>query len=261
MIMDIELGVLPLCGAPGFITRLTLFFCLGVNYMYMLYADDSGSPTNKGDKHCVLAGFVTREDQNFWIQQNIDRLVTEHIGMTDIELHGSPIRTGRGVPWRQFTKDKREGLLMAVLNYIADNYPKQCILFGAVIRNQGNNVAEDLFTQITSRFDKFLKRKYNKRQEPARGIAIFDKTKTELQYQVWSQVYQKTGNRWGETLANFAEVPLFLDSKMSRSIQIADIIAYAIFRKYEYADDTYFSVIKDCFDREGNYEHGLYIGI
>ena len=104
-----------------------------------------------------------------------------------------------------------------------------------------------------------MKRKYNKRQEPARGIAIFDKTRMEQQFQVWSHIYQKTGNRWGETLVNFAEVPLFLDSKMSRSIQIADIIAYAIFRKFEHNDDTYFSVIKDCFDKDGKDEYGLYI--
>ena len=148
---------------------------------------------------------------------------------------------------------------MAVLAHIAVNYPRQFILFGAVIKNQGDTVAEDLFTQITSRFDKFLKRKYSKSQEPARGIAIFDKTKMEQQFQVWSHIYKKIGNQWGETLANFAEVPLFLDSKMSRSIQVADIIAYAIFRKFQHDDDTYFSVIKDCFDKDGNYEHGLYI--
>jgi len=224
--------------------------------VYMLYVDDSGSPTNTTDKYCVLAGFVTREDQNYWIQRNIDNIVNQHTGMTNIEIHGSPLRTGHG-EWRQFPKAKRENLFMAVLNYIASNYPRQFILFGAVIRNQGDNIAEDLFTQITSRFDKFLKRKFAKHQEPARGIAIFDKTRMEQQFQVWSHIYQKIGNQWGETLDNFAEVPLFLDSKMSRSIQIADIIAYSIFRKFEHNDNTYFSIIKDCFDKEGKNEYGL----
>lgn len=223
----------------------------------MLYVDDSGSPTGTTDKYCVLAGFVTREDQNYWIQRNIDNLVNQHIGMTNIEIHGSPLRTGHG-EWRQFPKAKRENLFIEILNYIAKNYPRQFILFGTVIKNQGDNVAEDLFTQITSRFDKFLKRKFVRHQEPARGIAIFDKTRMEQQFQVWSHVYQKIGNQWGETLANFAEVPLFLDSKMSRSIQIADIIAYSIFRKFEHNDNTYFSIIKDCFDKEGKNEYGLY---
>jgi len=224
----------------------------------MLYVDDSGSPTSSTDKYCVLAGFATREDQNYWIQQNIDKLVNQYTGMTDIEIHGSPLRTGHG-KWRQFPKDIRENLFIEVLNYIAANYPRQFILFGAVIKNQGDSIAEDLFMQITSRFDKFLKRKFARHQEPARGIAIFDKTRMEQQFQVLSQVYQKIGNRWGETLDNFAEVPLFLDSRMSRSIQIADIIAYSIFRKFEHNDDKYFSIIENCFDKEGNNEYGLYV--
>jgi hypothetical protein len=228
--------------------------------MYMLYVDDSGSPANSKDKCCVLAGFVTREDQNYWIQQAINRLVTEHTGKSDRELHGSPLRSARG-EWHQVPKSNREALFMATLNYIAKNYPRQFILFGAVIKNEGSNVSEELFTQITSRFDKFLKRKHAKHNEPARGIAIFDKMKMEQQFQAWSQMHQKIGNRWGETLANFAEVPLFLDSKMSRSIQIADIVAYSIFRKYEHNDETYFSVIENCFDKEGQNKHGLYIGL
>jgi hypothetical protein len=228
--------------------------------MYMLYVDDSGSPSNTNDKCCVLAGFVTREDQNYWIQQNIDKLVMQHTGLPYPELHGSPLRTGRG-EWHQYPKDTRNGLFMATLDYIAANYPRQFILFGAVVKNQGSEVSETLFAQITSRFDKFLKRKYTKYKKPARGIAIFDKMRMEQQFQIWSQMYQKTGNRWGETLANFAEVPLFLDSKMSRSIQIADIVAYSIFRKFEHNDDTYFSVIQNCFDKEGNTEHGLYLSL
>jgi ribosomal protein S20 len=244
----------------GLIARLTLFFLYRDqegSSVYMLYIDDSGLSTDKQDKYCVLAGFATREDKNYWIQKNIDALVTDHTGRSDIELHGSHIRSGKGI-WRGFPKEQREDLLRAVLHTIAKNYPKQYILFGAVVENQGDDVAEELFTQITSRFDKFLKRKFAKRKEAARGIAIFDKSRQEQQFQLWSKMFQRTGNHWGETLANFAEVPLFLDSTMSRSIQIADIIAYALFRKYQYSDDSYFSIIQSCFDKEGGHEHGLY---
>lgn len=67
------------------------------------------------------------------------------------------------------------------------------------------------------------------------------------------------GNQWKEKLNNFCEVPLFLDSEMSRSIQVADLIAFSLFRYFEYNDDTYYSIIKDCFDKEKNIQHGLYI--
>lgn len=132
-------------------------------------------------------------------------------------------------------------------------------MFGAVINNSTENVSENLFTQISSRFDKFLKRKFLKKEESARGLAIFDKSKMENQYQNWSKIYQTLGNQWKERLNNFAEVPLFLDSQMSRSLQIADLIAFSLFRNFESNDDTYYSLIKDCFDKEKNQQHGLYI--
>ena len=98
-----------------------------------------------------------------------------------------------------------------------------------------------------------------KHDESARGLAIFDKTKMENQYQNWSKVYQTLGNKLNEKLNNFAEVPLFLDSSISRSIQVADLIAFSLFRNFEYGDGSYYSIIKDCFDKENNRIHGLYV--
>lgn len=182
----------------------------------------------------------------------------KHLGRSDIELHASPIRSGHKF-WRSGHKTTREALLKDCLCYIKDNYPRQFILFGAVVENKLDNVPEDLFSQLTSRFDKFLKRKFIKHNESARGLCIFDKSKMENQYQNWSKVYQTLGNRWNEKLNNFAEVPLFLDSSISRSIQLSDLIAFSLFRNFEYNDDSYYSIIKDCFDKEKNVQHGLYI--
>ena len=132
-------------------------------------------------------------------------------------------------------------------------------MFGAVISNSVEDVPEELFSQFTSRFDKYLKHKFLKHDESARGLAIFDKSKMENQYQNWSKIYQTLGNRLNEKLNNFAEVPLFLDSSISRSIQVADLIAYSLFRNFEYGDDSYYSIIKDCFDKENNRQHGLHV--
>ena len=231
--------------------------------MYLLYVDDSGLETDKKCQHCVLAGFAIRETKTYWVQKAIDNIITQHLGISDIELHGTDIRTGRK-EWRRFPKQVRENLLEAILKYIASNYPSQFILFGSVLNkssNQGVSLSEELFTQITSRFDMLMKRRFDKTGKGERGIAIFDKSTLEQQFQIWSQTFQKTGNHWGNILANFAEVPLFLDSKMSRLIQLADIVAYSLFRKYEHEDESYFSIIQNCFDRDADsgVVHGLYV--
>jgi hypothetical protein len=41
--------------------------------------------------------------------------------------------------------------------------------------------------------------------------------------------------------------------------QLADIIAYAIYRHYERADSRFFSIIQDRFDAEGGIVHGLHV--
>ncbi|PWK93841.1 uncharacterized protein DUF3800 [Hallerella porci] len=46
---------------------------------------------------------------------------------------------------------------------------------------------------------------------------------------------------------------------MSRLIQLADLVAYALFRKYEFGDDSYSSIIQGCFDKDKGQEYGLYI--
>jgi hypothetical protein len=55
-----------------------------------------------------------------------------------------------------------------------------------------------------------------------------------------------------------AEVPLFLDSKASRLIQLADMVAYSIFQHYENQDDRFFDIIKTRFDQDAGQLHGLY---
>jgi hypothetical protein len=235
---------------------LALFYFGGL--MYLLYADDSGVASDRNAKYSVLAGFATYESQTYWIQKEIDTIMEKYLGRADIELHASPIRSGKGF-WRSVPKQTRETLLKESLSYIKANYPRQFILFGAVVNNKKESVSEELFSQLTSRFDKFLKRKFIKHGDSARGLCIFDKSKMENQYQNWSRIYQTLGNRWNEKLNNFAEVPLFLESSISRSIQIADLVAFSLYRYFVHNDNSYYSIIESCFDKENSQNHGLFV--
>jgi len=87
---------------------------------------------------------------------------------------------------------------------------------------------------------------------------LFDESSTEQRIQTLAREFKYNGHSWGKT-SNYAEVPVFLDSKASRLIQLADLVAYALFRFYEYNDSSFYDVIKNCFDSEGGIEHGLYV--
>ena len=56
---------------------------------------------------------------------------------------------------------------------------------------------------------------------------------------------------------NLAEVPLFVDSKASRCIQLADLVAWATWRKYEIKDGRFFDQLVPKFDSDGGVIHGL----
>jgi len=48
----------------------------------------------------------------------------------------------------------------------------------------------------------------------------------------------------------------YLDSRASRLIQLADLVAYAVFRHCDAGDSRFFDVIRRDFDAEGGIVHG-----
>ena len=133
-------------------------------------------------------------------------------------------------------------------------------LFASVIRKAAvspRDPVEFAFEQLSSRFDQYLTR-LHKVGDTQRGIIIFDKSTYETTLQSLATDFRTIGHRWG-VIRNFSEVPLFLDSKASRLIQLADLIAYAIFRYFERGDNRFFSIIQNRFDSEGGVIHGLYV--
>ena len=97
---------------------------------------------------------------------------------------------------------------------------------------------EVAFEQLASRFDKYLMRLHRNR-DTQRGIIIFDKSTYETTIQSLATDFRTIGYTWG-VISNLSEVPLFLDSKASRLIQLADLTAYAIFRNFEKGDNRFF---------------------
>lgn len=86
---------------------------------------------------------------------------------------------------------------------------------------------------------------------------IFDKCNTENRIQHLARHFKYNGHSKGTT-RNYAEVPLFMDSRASRLIQLADLISYAFFRKYEYGDDAYYKHVRDNVHAAGGTVHGLF---
>jgi hypothetical protein len=111
------------------------------------------------------------------------------------------------------------------------------------------------FEDLCSRFDIFLNRERNA-GERQRGLLILDESAHETTLHRMAREFRTLGTKWG-VVKNLAETPLFVNSKVSRIVQLADHIAYAVFRRYNAHDAQYFDIIASKFDSVDNVVHGL----
>ncbi|WP_211099257.1 DUF3800 domain-containing protein [Skermanella aerolata] len=69
--------------------------------------------------------------------------------------------------------------------------------------------------------------------------------------------FKSAGHRWGFP-RNIVDVPFFVDSQATRLIQYADLVSYALWRKFEQGDSEFFEAISSSFDSDGGAVHGLH---
>ena len=115
---------------------------------------------------------------------------------------------------------------------------------------------EVAFEQLSSRFDQFLLR-LHRQNDTQRGINIFDKSTYEATIQTLATDFRTIGHTWG-ILRNLSEVPLFIDSRASRLIQLADVVAYSAHLHYERKMPQMFDMIRSRIDSANGIFHGLY---
>jgi hypothetical protein len=153
--------------------------------MHLLYLDESGSVSDASQKHFVLAGLSVFERQTHWVEEKLNaiaaRFSVDPTQAHSVELHGSPMRGGRG-DWRAFpVADRIQTIKDSLHDGVFLNHPR-IRLFGAVIC-KASLPAEDpidhVFEQLSYRFDLFLKRQYQRHGNRERGLIIFDKSTTE----------------------------------------------------------------------------------
>ncbi len=225
--------------------------------MHLLYLDDSGSAKNPSDKYVILAGISVYERQTHWLGQELDKLAAKAWPEKpqSLEFRGSDIFSGKK-HWRGIDKYKRLEIYREALEIIRRN--TRSVLFGAAINKVAvspRDPTEYAFEQLASRFDQMLLR-FFRQKNPQRGIIVFDKSSYETSLQALAHEFKNNGHTWGR-LTNMTEVPLFVDSKVTRLIQYADLIAYAMRRYYEHHEAAYFDIISPRFDADGGVIHGL----
>jgi len=227
--------------------------------MHLLYLDDAGSSANANEEYLVLGGVSIYEAQAHWFTQKLDNLA-ETITPSNphsVEFHASEIFSRRTHPWKDMTPNEARGVIKAVLNILKDSYETAKAFACAIHKDsyKGRDPVELAFEDLCSRFDMYLNR-FRGEGDRQRGILILDKSTQETALQKMAREFRTLGTRWG-VIRNLAETPLFVDSGASRLVQLADHVAYAVFRRYNAYDANYFDIIASKFDSYEGVIHGL----
>ncbi|MBA4178953.1 MAG: hypothetical protein C0506_00025 [Anaerolinea sp.] len=93
-----------------------------------------------------------------------------------------------------------------------------------------------------------------------RCVAIADKSRLESRLQDLMSAWRTRGASTGAAIRpmrGYAEVPLFVDSHASRCVQLADFVAYSVYRAYAAGDDRLLDRLIGGFHAEDGVIHGL----
>ena len=228
--------------------------------MFILYLDDSGSVGNAAEDYFVLGGVSLPEASVRWLNYQLEQLA-QKISPEDprmVEFHASEIFTGQGPVWETLKRPDRISVMKDALCSL-DHAHAEVKTFACAVHKK-SFPAEDpvtlAFEDISGRFDLYLQRSSTE-DNTQRGIIVIDNSSYENSFQTLVSRFRQEGNRWGNQLRSICEVPLFVDSRASRIIQLADHIAYAVFRRYNANDLNYFNCIESRFDQSGGVIHGL----
>ncbi len=238
--------------------------------MYLLYLDDAGSVGDKGQEYFVLGGVCVFERQVRWITEGMDALAASlnPAEPHTVEFHASAILAGRRAPWRTMEKNERSKVIKKVLALLTESRritvakagtSSSTRAFACAVHKKSFpaiNPVELAFEDLCKRFDMFLQRFYTTGNRPERGLIIMDSSSYETNLQELARDFRSIGTRWGD-IYNMTDVPFFVDSRASRLVQLADHVAYAVFRRYERGDALFLDAIINDFHEEEGKIHGL----
>ena len=238
-------GRLALAGREGMVLPWPSIF-----FMYLLYLDHAGAIEDPAQKHFVLAGVSVFERQTYWISQELDSIAARFNSAdpASIELHGSPMHGGRGKKWRCFTVQDRVRAMSDALAAFSRSHATNT-LFGVAVKKPIDDPGAAVtiaFERICNMFDKHLLQ-LHRQKNTQRGLIIFDKATYETEIQSLAIDFRSVGHTWG-VVTNLSEVPLFLDSKASRLVQLADLVAFSLYRYHEAQDSRFIDIIQGRFD-------------
>jgi hypothetical protein len=234
--------------------------------MWLVYVDESGEPTDPKEKVFVLGSVAIYENQAYFLSQELDKIQNKWFptATIPIEFHAAKIRNGMGEPWHSMSKTKRKEFLDDLCDVIVKASPKGIRLFSIVIHKASfplEDPVEKSFYELCGHIDAFIEGENiqlsREGKDKNRGLIVLDSSKYGTQLDKLLLAYRNRGGTLFGRVKNFADAPTFANSATTRLLQIADIVSYAVHRRYESGDASLLDRILGRFQQKEGKIHGL----
>lgn len=232
--------------------------------MFLFYVDESGNPQNPNDDYFVLGSVAIYETKIYYLSKDFDAIQDKWFPNAPgpIEFHSAKMLNRDGEPWRSV--DRKDCLL--IMNDLCDAITKitekGLYLFGVAVHIKSfpsDNPVEKAFYELCGHIDAFINRTNLSldKKEKNRGLMILDSSRYKGHLDQLLLEYKKRGGTKFGRIYNIADAPTFADSKTTRLLQAADLVSYAIFRRYQRGDTTLLDRLISRFDSDDGIIHGL----
>lgn len=233
--------------------------------MYLCFVDESG--THGGSPVFVVGGIIIHEEDTWHLQQRLDSFLFRKLQLlgqdhTKYELHATELRRGTK-QWKNVGQSDRHRILAGAYGALAGFAPMSpnlpWRLIGVVEERKAWRQKLRAYELLTKKFDDFVSRMSRDGQQQ-RGLIVHDRSNVEGTLQNWTNQWRVASSSLGP-LRNLADVPMFADSRASRTLQAADLVAYALYRYYSKPggshDERYVKRLWSQFDSDNGHMHGL----
>jgi len=222
--------------------------------MYLVYLDESGQTglklDDKNQPVFVLGALIIEESLWLPVEKNISALFEEYFPgkPTDLEIHTSDIRSGRGY-FRTVPSKQRTAFRDACLKILAENGLK--LIYRGISKhhfklwiekNLGTGVALNphvvAFPLVARVIDDYL----TTLGPTALGILISDENR-QVTADIEKSIKLLRGTEGTLKLNRVIEKGFFIDSKTSRLLQMADLCVFYARKRYEQEHGTTISEV------------------
>lgn len=231
--------------------------------MYFVYIDESGKPTRKESTPFVVAAFIIREKELNGVELEVTKLRLKYLGYEGVhaEIHGKEIVHGKGF-YSKTEMSVREKFLRDLYSLIGGS---PATLIASVVKKEGWGLSEREAREAIERvaYQYLLERVtlfFDKINCDERVLLIIDevdiKHDVSIRDRIRSEIREGLFTSRRKSAKKIIKTPLFAPSVEHVGLQLADLVAYAVFKIYSsnprsaiFDFNVYFKLIEDRFDR------------